>query len=164
MFSQDVSENPDIYLSDDQRMLSSDQEEEIERYEMRISQIQSIIENLEENMDGENDDEIQERIDELNGEIDDINYEIDEIKESPEGDFPDELIEEAIENRVSDVRYDVTGFMDEFGLEYKDYIDKDAFIKAVVDADGYGHTLNGYDGTADDVRIEDELYYVMRLD
>jgi hypothetical protein len=30
--------------------------------------------------------------------------------------------------------------------------------------DGYGPTLNGYDGLADDVRILDELYYVMRLD
>lgn len=164
IFEQDVRDNPDVYLSDDVRELSDDQEEEIERYELKISQIQSIIENLEENMDGENDDEIQERIDELNGEIDDINYEIDEIKESPEGDFPDELIDEAIENRIKDVKYDVQQFMDEFGLEYKDYIDKDAFIKAVIDADGYGHTLNGYDGTADDVRIGDELYYVMRLD
>jgi hypothetical protein len=54
--------------------------------------------------------------------------------------------------------------MEDFGLEWDNYMDKDAFIDGLIDADGYGHTLNSYDGTADEIRIQDEWYYVMRLD
>jgi hypothetical protein len=164
MFEDDVRENPDIYLSDDDRMLSSDQEEQIERYELKISQIQSMIERLEDEMDGENDDDIEEKIDELNSEIDDLNTEIDDVKENPDGDFPDELIEDAVKDRVNDVRRDVLGFMEDFGLNWDDYVNKDDFIEGVIDADGYGHTLNSYDGNADDIKVMDEWYYVMRLD
>ena len=164
MFEDDVRENPDIYLSDEDRMLSSDQEEQIERYELKISQIQSMIERLEDEMDGENDDEIEEKIDELNSEIDDLNTEIDDVKENPDGDFPDELIEDAVKDRVNEVRRDVLGFMEEFGLNWDDYVNKDDFIEGVIDADGYGHTLNGYDGNADEIKVMDEWYYVMRLD
>jgi predicted nuclease with TOPRIM domain len=164
MFEDDVRENPDIYLSDDDRMLSSDQEEQIERYELKISQIQSMIERLEDEMDGENDDDIEEKIDELNGEIDDLNTEIDDVKENPDGDFPDELIEDAVKDRVNEVRRDVLGFMEDFGLNWDDYVNKDDFIEGVIDADGYGHTLNSYDGNADEIKVMDEWYYVMRLD
>ena len=164
MFEDDVRENPDIYLSDEDRMLSSDQEEQIERYELKISQIQSMIERLEDEMDGENDDDIEEKIDELNSEIDDLNTEIEDVKENPDGDFPDELIEDAVKDRVNEVRRDVLGFMEEFGLNWDDYVNKDDFIEGVIDADGYGHTLNGYDGNADEIKVMDEWYYVMRLD
>jgi hypothetical protein len=49
-------------------------------------------------------------------------------------------------------------------LNWDDYIDKDGFIEGVIDADGYGHTLNGYDGNADEMKVGDKWYYVMRLD
>ena len=115
-------------------------------------------------MDGENDDELQERIDELNEEITDMDTEIEDIKEDPEGDFPDELIDEIITDRVNEARYDIEGFMNEWGLELNEYIDKDEFIKAVIDEDGYGTTLNGYDGNAEEITIQNELFYVMRID
>ena len=43
-------------------------------------------------------------------------------------------------------------------------IDKDEFIQDVIDTDGYGHTINSYDGSADEVTIQDQLFYVMRID
>jgi hypothetical protein len=43
-------------------------------------------------------------------------------------------------------------------------VDKDAFIQGVIDADGYGHTINSYDGNADEIYINDTLFYVMRID
>ena len=54
--------------------------------------------------------------------------------------------------------------MDEWGLDWEEYVDKDEFINGVVDADGYGHTLNGYDGTAEEITVLGDLYYVMRID
>jgi hypothetical protein len=164
LFDDDVRDNPESYIDEDERMLSDDQEEKVEQLRVRISQVESMIERFESEMDGDNDDDLQERIDEMNERIEELNDEITEIEEDPEGDYPEDKIEEAIENRVSDVRYDITGFMEEFGLDWEDYIDKDEFIEGIIDTDGYGHTLNGYDGNADEVKVGDNWYYVMRLD
>ena len=164
LFEDDVRENPDSYLDEEDRMISDKQEEKIEQLRMRISQLESMIERFESEMDGENDDDLQERIDEMNERIEEMNDEITEIEENPEGDFPEDKIEDAIENRMSDVRYDIMGFMEDFGISWEDYIDKDEFIDGVIDADGYGHTLNGYDGNADEIKVQDQWFYVMRLD
>jgi hypothetical protein len=163
-YEDDIRENPESYFDEEDRMLSDKQEEKIEQLKMRISQLESMIEKFEEEMDGENDDDLQERIDEMNERIEEINDEITEIEENPDGDYPEDKIEDAIENRMSDVKYDVTGFMEDFGLNWEDYIDKDEFIEGVIDADGYGHTLNGYDGNADETKVQDQWFYVMRLD
>jgi hypothetical protein len=163
-YEDDIRENPESYFDEEDRMLSDKQEEKIEQLKMRISQLESMIENFEEEMDGENDDDLQERIDEMNERIEEMNDEITEIEEDPEGDFPEDKIDDAIQDKVSDVRYDVTRFMEDFGLNWEDYIDKDEFIDGVIDADGYGHTLNGYDGNADEQKVLDKWYYVMRLD
>ena len=164
LFDDDVRNNPESYIDEVDRLLSRDQEEKIEQLRIRISQAESMIERFESEMDGENDDDLQERIDEMNERIEELNDEITEIEEDPDGDYPEDKIEEAIENRMSDVRYDITGFMEDFGLNWEDYIDKDEFIEGVIDADGYGHTLNGYDGNADEMKVMDKWYYVMRLD
>jgi predicted nucleic acid-binding Zn-ribbon protein len=164
LFEDDVRDNPESYIDEEDRLLSRDQEEKIEQLRIRISQAESMIERFESEMDGENDDDLQERVDEMNERIEELNDEITEIEENPDGDYPEDKIEEAIENRVSDVRYDVTGFMEDFGLNWEDYIDKDEFIDGVIDADGYGHTLNGYDGNADEMKVGEKWYYVMRLD
>ena len=164
LFEDDVRDNPESYIDEEERMLSDKQEEKIEQLRMRISQLESMIDRFESEMDGENDDDLQERIDELNERIEEMNDEITEIEEDPEGDFPEDKIEDAIESRVSDVKYDVMGFMEDFGLNWEYYIDKDEFIDGVIDADGYGHTLNGYDGNADEIKVQDQWFYVMRLD
>ena len=164
LFEDDVRDNPESYIDEEDRLLSRDQVEKIEQLRIRISQAESMIERFESEMDGDNDDDLQERIDEMNERIEELNDEITEIEEDPEGDYPEDKIEEAIENRISDVRYDVTGFMEDFGLNWEDYINKDDFIEGVIDADGYGHTLNGYDGNADEMKVQDQWFYVMRLD
>ena len=164
LFEDDVRNNPESYIDEVDRLLSRDQEEKIEQLRIRISQAESMIERFESEMDGDNDDDLQERIDEMNERIEELNDEITEIEEDPDGDYPEDKIEEAIENRMSDVRYDVTGFMEDFGLNWEDYIDKDEFIEGVIDADGYGHTLNSYDGNADEIKVMNKWYYVMRLD
>ena len=145
-------------------MISDDQEEKIKILEMKISSAETMIERFEGDMDGENDDELQERIDEMNEKIEEMNDEITDIQDSPEGDYPEELIDDAIADRLRDVKNNVMSFMEDFGLEWDNYIDKGAFIEGVIDSDGYGNTLNTYDGSADEVKIQDEWYYVMRLD
>jgi len=164
LYNQDVYDSPDSYLDDSERMLSKQQEEKIKILENKIEKYSELVSKLEGELDGENDEDIEERIDELNENISEMESEIEEIKDDPEGDFPDDLLEDIIERRLEDVKYDIEGFMNDWGLEINNYIDRDAFIKAVVDEDGYGTTLNGYDGSADEIEVEGETFYVMRID
>ena len=166
LFDQDIRDNPEAYIDEEERMLSDRQEETIARIERNMLQIESMISRLEDEMDGENeeqDEETQEKIDELNEKLEEMKDEITEIQDDPEGDYPEDAIEEAIRVRLKDVEYDPEEFLKEFGLDLDDYVDKDSLIESIIDEDGYGHTLNSYDGNADDVRVQDELYYVMRI-
>ena len=165
VYDDDVRNNPDSYFSDEDRSLSDEQQEEIEILRNRIQQTETLIERLEGEMDGgEDDDETQENIDELTERIEEMESEITDIEEDPSGDFPEDMITEKIEELVSDVKDDPEGFMETFGLNWEDYIDKDEFIKGVIDTDGYGHTMSTYDGNADEVYVQDKLFYVIRID
>jgi hypothetical protein len=164
IYDDDVRDNPESYFSDESRQLSDDQEEQIRVLKMRISQAEDTISDLEDRMDGENDEFLESKIDEMNDVISEYESEIEDIESDPEGDYPEDLIEEKVQDLVDDVRRDPEWFMSDFGLDWKDYIDKDDFIQGVIDEDGYGHTLNSYDGNADEIRVEDQLFYVMRID
>jgi len=164
VYDSDVRDNPDSYFEDSDRMLSNEQEEKIEILNRRIEYNTETIKKLEEQMDGENDDLIQEKIDELNELSEEYSSDIENIEGDPEGDFPEDMIDEKVQDLVSDVKNDPESFMSDFGLSWSDYVDKDAFIQGVIDADGYGHTINSYDGNADEIYINDTLFYVMRID
>jgi hypothetical protein len=164
IYDDDVRDNPESYFSDESRELSDDQEEKIRVLKMRISQAEDTISDLEDRMDGENDEFLESKIDEMNDVISEYESEIEDIESDPEGDYPEDLIEEKVQDLVDDVRRDPEWFMSDFGLDWKDYIDKDDFIQGVIDEDGYGHTLNSYDGNADEIRVQDQLFYVMRID
>ena len=161
-YEDDVYQNPEVYLDESERELSDEQEREIEILEKKISSAQDSIERLKEYLI--DDESIQEQIDELEDAISEFESEIEDIKDSPEGDFPENLVQEKVEELVDDATSDIESFLSNFGLSWEDYIDKDDFIEAVIDSDGYGHTLNGYDGNADEIVVQDETFWVMRID
>jgi DNA repair exonuclease SbcCD ATPase subunit len=163
-YYDDINEQPESYLSDEDRELSDDQEEQIRVKQRTISKLQNQIDLLEKRMDGQYDDEISEKIDELREMISDLEYEIDEIKENPEGDFPEELIEKEIQNKVDDVLYDPGDWIRNYGLDLKNFINQREFINGVIDADGIGHTLNRYDGSDDEISVNGVYFHVMRID
>lgn len=164
VFDYDVREEPTAYFEDDQRELSEAQEESINVARRFILKAENQISQLEDRLDGEDDDDINEKIDELRDLISEYEDQITEIEENPEGDFPEDLIEDMIKIRVRDVRDDPEDFLENYGLSVSDYIDRREFIKGVIEEDGYGATLNSYDGTADEVRVGDKWFYVMRID
>lgn len=164
VYDDDVRNNPDAYFDESERQLSDEQDEKIGILKMRISQTQKLISNFEEQYGGEDDESIEEKIDELTDMIVEYEDEIDDIENSPEGEFPEDLIDDKVQDLIRDVNRDPEWFMGEYGLDWSEYIDKDEFIKAVIDTDGYGHNLNSYDGSADEVTIQDQLFYVMRID
>jgi len=164
MYDYDVREEPDAYFDESQKELSNRQEEDIRVARLFIERAENQISVLEDKLGGDHDDEINEKIDELRETISNYEDEITEIEENPDGDYPEDLIEDAIADRVRDVRDDPEEFMESYGLEWDKFIDRDEFIKGVIESDGYGQTLNSYDGSADEVRVGDQWYYVMRID
>ena len=162
-FEDDAANEPSAYVDEEYRMLSDEQEDQIRFMKEKIEAFELKIERLEYELGGEDDDEIQSDIDEINEEIEGLNDEISDIESSPEGDYPEDKIEEAVEDRLRDVKYDPEGYINDWGLDYENFINRREFIKDVVDTDGYGHTLNGYDGNADEQKVQDEWFYVMRI-
>lgn len=164
VYNEDVQNNPEVYFDESEREISNEQEEKIEINKQRIEETKRLISQLEDDFyDDEDNEDIEEKIDELNDMITELQDEIEEIESNPEGEFPQNLIDEKVEELLGDVRNDPEHFMGEFGLNWEDYIDRDEFIEGVIDADGYG-IVNSYDGNYDEIRVNDILFYVMRID
>jgi hypothetical protein len=166
-YYDDVRDNPESYFDENQRELSKEQKDRILQYNTRKERIGMMISSLEDRMsDMEDEDEIselQEKVDELNDELDEIDSEIEDIENDPEGEYPDDLVDDKAEELAKDAAYDPMDWLKEMGLEMENFIDKDEFIQGVIDSDGYGNTLASYDGNADEVDVEGTTYYVIRL-
>lgn len=158
-YSEDVYNNPEVYLDESERLLSDRQRETVTILKKRIEQIEDIKYDLE-----TSNQDFKEDIENLQETVDELIDEIEEIEDDPQGDFPDNLMVEKVDELVDYVRRNPENYLDDMGFEWDDFIDVDDFIEGVVDEDGYGHNLNSYDGDADEIRILDKTYWVMRID
>ena len=163
-YDQDVYDNPESYLDESRRMLSSQQQEQIDIFEMRKDRLGRSIEQFLKGLGGENDEWYRGKIKELEGIIEEYDEEIEMIKSDPDGGFPEELVSQVIDDNVREVKRNPMQFIDDFGLEVSNFINRREFIQEVIDTDGYGHTLNRYDGNADEVFVGGDLFFVMRID
>ena len=167
IYSDDVSSNPEVYLDENDRELSEKQERDVQLLENKIKVLTTQIEKFNEMLDETEDEDEIENLEEKISEYEDLVTEheddIESIKDSPDGEFPQDLIDEKVEELVSDATDDPESFISEHGLNWDEFIDKDAFIRGVVDTDGYG-VVNGYDGNMDEVEVDGETYYVGRID
>ena len=106
-----------------------------------------------------------EEVEEIENDIYDYEQLIEDINENPEGDYNEQDIEDTIEGMVDDNMDDIFNLLRGRGFDNQnllDFVDVDAAIDYVIRTDGYGHTLNGYDGTENEYNINGEDYYVMR--
>ena len=90
---------------------------------------------------------------------------MEDINENPEGEYNEQEIEDTIEGMVEDNMDDIFNLLRGRGYDNSallDFVDVDAAIEYVIRTDGYGHTLNSYDGTENEYNINGEDYYVMR--
>jgi hypothetical protein len=165
-YDDDVKNNPEIYFDESQRDFSDEQKDKINFNNKTIQQLESFVSSLEDELndteDEEEEEELNEKIEESNEKIEELTEEIEEIESEPNGDFPEKLIEEKVDDLLDDVKRDVQHYMNEFGLNYEDYIDKDEFIKGLIDSDGYGMVAS-YDGEVSEYYIKDKTFYVVRL-
>ena len=163
-YEDDVYSNPESYLDDDKRMLSSKQKEQVDIFEMRKDRLGRSIEQFLKGLGGENDEWYRRKIEELEVIIEEFNEEIEMIKADPDGGFPETLVSQVIDDNVYGVKKDPMQFIDDFGLDISNFINKREFIEEIINIDGYGHTLNRYDGTADEMFLDGDLFFVMRID
>lgn len=167
MYYYDVNDEPDVYLNDEDRELSVGQKERISVLKERIDSYKEKISQLESHSDEVEDEKIltsiEVAIENFELEIEEFEEEIEEIESSPEGDFPQDKIDDAIENMVADKMRDPLSSLKEYDWIIEEYIDKDKLIKGVVDEDGYG-TMNSYDGDYDGYRVLDKYVIVMRIE
>jgi hypothetical protein len=107
----------------------------------------------------------EEEEEEIESDIYDYEQLIEDIKENPEGDYDEQEIEDTIEGMVDDNVDNIFSLLRDRGYDghaLLDFVDVDAAIDYVIRTDGYGNTLNSYDGTEDSYTINGEEYYVMR--
>jgi hypothetical protein len=156
-YDSDVRNNLDVYFSDDDNELSGEQEQEIQRLNQKLSELQETSNSLD--MTQEGNDELY---DELQSEMDDILSEIDDIESSPEGEPSEEKIEDKVDELNDEIKNDPMSKINEYDLDMENFVDIPEFIQGVVDSDGYGQ-ISQYDGNYDVVDINGVDYYIVRL-
>lgn len=163
-YEDDVYSNPESYFEEDKRMLSNKQKEQVDIFEMRKDRLNRSIEQFLNGLGGENDEWYRRKIKELEGIVEEFDEEIEMIKGDPDGDYPEDLVSQVIDDNVREVKRNPMQFLVDFGLDFSNFINKKKFIEEIINTDGYGHTLNRYDGSADEVFVDGDLFFIMRID
>jgi len=158
-YEDDIRNNPDVYFNDDDYELTEEQQERIEELENQIVELEEEQKNFE--VDEPEDvsrlwDEIQEKIDALESEKDNIEPEI--------GNPTEEMIDSKLEDMLDSVRRNPVENLKDLGIDdLTNFINERDFIDGVVESDGVG-IVSTYDGSYDVVYVNNEEFYVMRLD
>ena len=167
MYNDIINDDPESWLSDSDRELSDTQTDQVNMANEKISQINSEIEKLNELLKiaktSEQKKQTQSKIEELeslNGELVD---KIEEIEEDPQGEFPEEKIEQAIENAVENVKSDPIGELRDMDLEIDRFVDRDKFIEGTAESEGYD-AIATYDGTVSEYPVDGRWYFIGRID
>ena len=161
IYNEDVYNNPEVYLDESDRELSSRQESTIELNNKKIEDAENLIQELEE-FEVQNDSN-SEKIEELNEMIQELKDEIDEINDNPDGEYNSDAIDEKVDDLVSHARKNPEFFLEEMGLNWEEFVNKSELIEGMIDADGYG-LISNYDGTVDEEEVLGETYYIVRID
>ena len=108
-FESDVYDSPESYLDDSDRELSRGQV-------ARIAELQEIIKGLEFEKDSldDEDEEYESEYERLDDEITILQEEIQEIEDDPDGEYDSDKLDDVVESKVSDYKYDAKDFHSTF--------------------------------------------------
>jgi hypothetical protein len=158
-YEDDIRQNPESYFSEDDFKLTQKQEEEKTRLEQEIEEYEERQSNLDSEI--EEPDEYSRMYDQIQDHIDSLQEELDDI--TPDDEPTEEMIEELLESRLNDVEDSPIYYIKEYGADIKNFIDEDALAQGLVDSDGWG-VMNGYDGDYEEVTVNGQDFYVMRVE
>lgn len=154
-FDTDVRENLDSYFDDSDKELSMEQKQKIVELKTKIKELNDRQENLD--LD---DEDYSDNYDEISDEISELEDEIDDIESSPDGDIPEDKIQELIDSKEDDVRNDPKDAIEMFGLSLKDFIDEEKLAESWVQSDGWG-IISSYDGEYAEETVNEKSYYII---
>ena len=163
-YSNDIWENPEGYLNPEDRLLSAEQKQDISINRKKIQSYETAIEQYQNQINDENRQLYEKKINEFNESISELQEEIELIEADPEGDYDEDRIEEVKDDRIDEVKRDPLSFINEFGLDLYEFIDKRELARGVIESDGYGNSIGTYDGEIYEYDIEGEIFYVGRID
>jgi hypothetical protein len=103
------------------------------------------------------------RKEEIEDRINDIDYEIQDIKDYPDGDPDEDDVEREVEEKVDEIKDDPVRWLDDYGMEYNQFVNLRSLKEDLVNDSDYG-ALSSYDGTYDEININDNTYIVFRID
>jgi hypothetical protein len=116
-----------------------------------------------EDEDGEHESDNESRVEEIESEIEDIDVEIQDIRDDPDGDLNDDEVEEAVEDRLGEIRDDPMRWLDQMGDDYNNFIDRQSLINDLIDENDYS-VISSYNNEYDTVSVNDSIFVVMRTD
>jgi hypothetical protein len=163
-FKEDIYNYPEAYFDDSERMLSRKQREQLDILFMKMSRLKQSVQQFEQRKEGPNAEWFNKKISEFEEIIDEYSIEITEIQDDPEGDFPDELMDDMLETKLNEVDYDPWNYIEAYDVNWEQFVDEDTLVEDAIETEGYGHFLAQYDGEAHEVYADGDLFYVMRID
>lgn len=158
-YEDDVQQNPDVYFNEDDFELTDEQEREKELIEAEIEEYEVRQQNLDNEI--EEPDEYSRMYDQIQDHIDSLQERLEEI--TPNTDEPtQDMVDRVVDERIDEATSEPIEFIKNYGLEIKNFVDLDDLAKYLVDSEGY-ELLNSYDGHVENVSLDDETYYIMRV-
>ncbi len=154
LYNDWVRDSPEDHIDESRRQPSEKQKQFLEFYRKKLEILNKKLTQVTDPDDKKN----------IEDDIIAAQSEIEEIQENPEGDFSEEDIESAIEAMVSDVKYDPLGFLKDYDMEVENYIDREALIKGIIESDGRGGGLAGYDGEEHEQEVCGETYFIYQIE
>jgi len=168
IYESDVEENPESYFDEEDLLLSSEQEEQIQSLKDKIESLQEKIQELNDIISSSDDtDEISgayDTIEDVELEIEEAEEEIESIESSPEGGPSYEMVENKVEELLDEVRSNPVYYLESMGFDISGYVDVDSLAGDVIDTDGAGPSLSGYDGEESEAQINGTWYFVYRVE
>jgi hypothetical protein len=158
-----VRDAPEEYLKEEDRMLSRSEFQQVRDLENKVLSVRKYIEQFENMPERRTDKYFDIKITELAEALEIYNEEIEEITSSPSGNFPEELIEEVIEDLLNDVRRNPLQSVNEWDIELSSVINVDDLIQGMIDLEGY-ETLASYDGVIHEIYENGQTFYIFRID
>jgi len=154
LYNDWVRDSPEDHIDESRRQPSEKQKQFLEFYRKKLEILNKKLTQVTDPDDKKN----------IEDDIIAAQSEIEEIQENPEGDFSEEDIESAIEAMVSDVKYDPLGFLKDYDMEVENYIDREALVKGIIESDGRGVGLAGYDGEEHEQEVCGETYFIYQIE
>ncbi len=167
MFNEDVYNNPEDYLQDEGKDLSREQKILYNSYKLEskrsLERARALREAVKNEPESEKKDQIMDLVERLEDKFDDLQGKMIELESEPEGDYKEDAIEERIDELVEAVEENPMRYIDDYGLEISNFLDKEEIIRLVLREDGY-NVMSSYDGEVNEEYVGGETFYIIRID